>query len=120
MSRMDKRRRRARVPASAPQGNRRPAQRNAGIRRRRLPIVGIGASAGGLEACTQLLKHLPADTGMGFVLVQHLDPMHESALADLLGRATMMPVQEVRDNQRVEPNQVYVIPPNRSMAITLG
>lgn len=51
------------------------------------PIVGIGASAGGLEAFTQLLKHLPADTGMSFVLVQHLDPQHESALAQLLGRA---------------------------------
>ncbi|MCI0533635.1 MAG: hypothetical protein L0Z50_00255, partial [Verrucomicrobiales bacterium] len=52
------------------------------------PIVGVGASAGGLEAFTQLLKHLPTDTGMGFVLVQHLDPDHESALTQLLTRAT--------------------------------
>src|SRR5207247_1895189 len=57
-------------------------------------MVGIGASAGGLEAFTQLLKHLPTDTGMGFVLVQHLDPDHESALAQILARVTSMPVRE--------------------------
>src|SRR5512132_36353 len=84
------------------------------------PIVGIGASAGGLEAFTDLLKHLPADTGLGFVLVQHLDPQHESALSQLLGRVTPMPVQEVTNNLRVEPNQVYAIPPNRSLGITQG
>ena len=56
------------------------------------PIVGIGASAGGLEAFTQLIRHLPADSGMAFVLVQHLDPQHESALTTLLGRATDLPV----------------------------
>lgn len=72
------------------------------------PIVGIGASAGGLEAFSALLKHLPLDTGMGFVLVQHLDPVHESALTQLLGRATSLPVHEVTNNLRVEPNQVYV------------
>ncbi len=65
------------------------------------PIVGIGASAGGLEAFTQLLKHLPIDTGMGFVLVQHLDPEHESALTQILARATSMPVREVANNLRV-------------------
>jgi two-component system CheB/CheR fusion protein len=59
-----------------------------GGKRRSFPIVGIGASAGGLEAFTALLAHLPLDTGMAFVLVQHLDPDHESALADLLSRAT--------------------------------
>jgi len=80
-------------------------------------IVGVGASAGGLEAFTQLLKHLPADTGMAFVLVQHLDPHHESALANLLARATSMPVHEVTDNLGVEPNHVYVIPPNADMII---
>jgi two-component system CheB/CheR fusion protein len=84
------------------------------------PIVGIGASAGGLEAFTQLLKHLPRDTGMGFVLVQHLDPDHESALTQLLTRATSMPVREVADNLRVEPNHVYVIPPRTSLAIAQG
>jgi two-component system CheB/CheR fusion protein len=81
------------------------------------PIVGIGASAGGLEAFSELLKHLPVDTGMGFVLVQHLDPKHESGLTQLLARVTSMPVREVTNNLRVEANQVYVIPPNTNLAI---
>jgi two-component system CheB/CheR fusion protein len=73
-----------------------------------------------LEAFTELLKHLPADTGMGIVLVQHLDPVHESELARLLARATTMPTREVTNNLRVEPNQVYVIPPNVNMSIVKG
>jgi two-component system, chemotaxis family, CheB/CheR fusion protein len=84
------------------------------------PVVGVGASAGGLEAFTQLLKALPADTGMAFVLVQHLAPSHASALAEILSRATKMPVTEVRDEPIVEPNHVYVIPPDRSMIIVRG
>lgn len=84
------------------------------------PIVGIGASAGGLEAVTQLLTALPPDTGLGFVLVQHLAPLHPSALADILSRATRMPVTEVEDECPVEPNHVYVIPPARSMVISGG
>src|SRR5512141_2818294 len=84
------------------------------------PIVGVGASAGGLEAFTQLLKALPVDTGMAFVLVQHLAPSHASALAEILSRATNMPVMEVRDESTVEPNHVYVIPPDRSMVIMRG
>jgi two-component system CheB/CheR fusion protein len=84
------------------------------------PIVGIGASAGGLEAFTELLKQLPLDTGMGFVLVQHLDPQHESALTHLLARATAMPVCEVTNNLRVEVNHVYVIPPNTNLGIEQG
>ena len=87
---------------------------------RSCPIVGIGASAGGLEAFTQLLKAMPLDTGFGFVLVQHLDPLHESALAQLLARVTAMPVHEVTNNLRVEANQVYIIPPNASMGIVRG
>ena len=84
------------------------------------PIVGVGASAGGLEAFTQLLKALPSDTGMAFVLVQHLAPTHASALAEILSRATKMSVTEVHDESTVEPNHVYVIPPDRSMVIALG
>jgi two-component system, chemotaxis family, CheB/CheR fusion protein len=84
------------------------------------PIVGIGASAGGLEAFTELLKRLPLDTGMGFVLVQHLDPQHESALTQLLTRATSMPVREVTNNLRVEANHVYVIPPNSNLGVAQG
>ncbi|MEO6569043.1 MAG: chemotaxis protein CheB, partial [Opitutaceae bacterium] len=89
-------------------------------RQKLFPIVGIGASAGGLEAFTQFLKHLPADTGMGFVLVQHLDPVHASALTAILARATAMPVYEVTNDLRVEPNHVYVIPPNMGLEISKG
>jgi two-component system CheB/CheR fusion protein len=84
------------------------------------PVVGIGASAGGLEAFTALLKHLPLDTGLGFVLVQHLDPLHESALTQILARATSMPVREVTNNLPVRPNHVYIIPPNTDLGIARG
>ena len=83
-------------------------------------IVGVGASAGGLEAFTQLLEALPAHTGMGFVLVQHLAASHESILTDLLSKVTPMPVREVKDGMAVEPDHVYVIPPNTEMAILHG
>ncbi len=81
------------------------------------PIAGIGASAGGLEAVTQLLEHLPESTCLGLVLVQHLDPVHESALTALLARKTALKVSEARDGVRVEPGHVYVIPPNKKMGI---
>jgi len=81
-------------------------------------IVAIGASAGGIEALTELLTYLPADTGMAFVLVQHLDPKHHSILTELLAKKTAMTVTEVSDGLPVKPNQVYVIPPNAAMAIS--
>ena len=84
------------------------------------PIVGIGASAGGLQAFTQLLTVLPCDTGMAFVLVQHLAPNHASALAEILSRTTKMPVTEVQGEPAVEPNHVYIIPPGRTMTISNG
>ena len=84
------------------------------------PIVGIGASAGGLEAFAQLLKALPLDTGMGFVLVQHLDPDHESALTQILSKTTLMPVCDVVNDQSVEPNHVYIIPPDTRLSIANG
>ena len=87
---------------------------------RYFPIVGVGASAGGLDAFTQLLKRLPVDTGLGFVLVQHLDPQHASALTEILTRATVMPVLEVTNNLRVQPNHVYVIPPNAGLGMARG
>ena len=80
-------------------------------------IVGVGASAGGLEAFSELLKNLPTNTGMAFVLVQHLDPRHGSILAELLANWTSMPVLQVHNEMPVEPNHVYVIPPNATMAI---
>jgi two-component system CheB/CheR fusion protein len=84
------------------------------------PIVGIGASAGGLEAFTQLLSHLPTDTGMGFVLIQHLSPDQKSMLAEILSQTTTMPVVQVKNGMVVEPNHVYVIPPNAIMTISQG
>ena len=84
------------------------------------PIVGVGASAGGFEAFRQLLTALPSDTGLALVLVQHLDPGHESLLAKLLSKATAMPVAEVEEGMTVEPNHVYVIPPNKTMGIRNG
>src|SRR5205809_1146424 len=89
-------------------------------RRGLFPIVGVGASSGGLEAFTQLLKALGPGTGMAYVLVQHLDPSHESALTELLAKATEMPVRQVTDATPVEPNHVYVIPPNVDMIISQG
>ena len=83
-------------------------------------IVGIGASAGGLEAFTQLLEQLPGHTGLALVLVQHLDPTHESKLTELLARATKLPVVEVRHGMRVETDHVYVIPPNTNMVVHHG
>jgi len=84
------------------------------------PVVGIGASAGGLEAFSHLLHALPADTGMAFVLVQHLDPVHESHLVDLLAKTCGMPVSEACHKQIVEPNHVYVIAPNTYLTIQSG
>ena len=83
-----------------------------------LLITAIGASAGGIESFTELLEHLPADTGMAFVLIQHLDPKHESGLTNLFSRKSSMAVKEVKDGMRVEANHVYVIPPNAMMSIS--
>ena len=84
------------------------------------PIVGIGASAGGLEAFSQLLHHLPRDTGMAFVLVQHLDPKHESRLGPLLAKATPMPVLEATEGLAILPDHVYVIPPDTTLTVAEG
>ncbi|WP_295621732.1 CheR family methyltransferase [Chamaesiphon sp. GL140_3_metabinner_50] len=84
------------------------------------PIVGIAGSAGGLEAFTELLSHIPIDTGMAFVLILHLSPDRESFLAEILTRATEMQVTQVREGMVVEPNRVYVIPPNTQMKLVRG
>src|SRR5712691_1123769 len=83
-------------------------------------IVAVGASAGGYEAFTQFLEALPADPGMAFVFVQHLDPTHESKLTELLSRSTRLPVQEVTKNLPVRRGRVYVIPPNKYLAMAGG
>ena len=82
-----------------------------------VPVVGIGASAGGLEAFRLLLQSLPGNTGFAFVLIQHLDPTHQSSLGEILRRATAMPVWDASDGMSVEPNHVYVIPPNAELTI---
>jgi two-component system CheB/CheR fusion protein len=84
---------------------------------RRLPVVGIGASAGGLEAASSFFKEIPSHLGMAYVVVLHLDPIRESRLTEILARTTPMPVVQVQDGMRVEPDHVYVIPPNREMTI---
>ncbi len=85
-----------------------------------IPVVCIGASAGGLEVFKQLLADLPADTGLAIVFIQHLDPSHHSMLAEILGRATAMPVSEAVDGMPVEADHVYVIPANADLAIADG
>lgn len=84
------------------------------------PIVGLGASAGGLEAFEHFFRNVPSNSGMAFVLVQHLDPGHASILTEILQRSTVMPVVEAEDQMAVAPNRVYVIPPNRDLAIFHG
>ncbi|MCX6006326.1 MAG: chemotaxis protein CheB, partial [Chloroflexi bacterium] len=80
----------------------------------------MGASAGGLEAFELFFRNMPPDSGMAFVLVSHLDPGHASLLSEILQRNTVMPVVEVLDQVAVEPDHVYVIPPNRDMSIFHG
>jgi two-component system CheB/CheR fusion protein len=85
-----------------------------------VPIVGVGASAGGLEAFTELLRHLPRGTGRAFVLIQHLDPAHPSYLGEALAHASSYPVHEIVDGMRVEPDHVYVIPSGADVALLHG
>ena len=85
-----------------------------------LKIVGIGASAGGLEAFTQILQNLPNNTGMGFVLIQHLAPQHDSQLSEILRNVVQMPVNEAREGMKILPNHVYIIPPNTLMTLEQG
>jgi two-component system CheB/CheR fusion protein len=83
-------------------------------------IVGIGASAGGLEAFEQFFKQVKPDSGLAYVLIQHLDPSQPSMLVDILQRCTSLPVVEAKDQMAVEPDHVYVIPPNRGMQVFHG
>ena len=84
------------------------------------PIVGIGASAGGLEALEQFLSNVSGDSGMAYVVVQHLDPTHKGMLPELLQRISKMEVLQVTDNMVVKPDKVYVIPPNKTMSLAKG
>jgi two-component system CheB/CheR fusion protein len=84
------------------------------------PVVGIGASAGGLDAFKKLLRAIPENSGMAYVLVQHLDPTHESLLPEILQKVTSIPVLEVSDDIKVQPNNIYVIPSNKMMVANDG
>ena len=83
-------------------------------------IVGIGASAGGLEALEQFFSNMPSDSGIAFVVVQHLDPTAHSSMPEILSRFTKMPAKVVSNGLKVEPNSIYLIPPNKSMSIQAG
>jgi two-component system, chemotaxis family, CheB/CheR fusion protein len=95
-------------------------QQEVGEQTARFPIVGIGASAGGLEAFLAFLSALPPQTGMAFIFFQHLEPHHESHLPEILSRATAMPVLHARDGVRVQPDRLYVAPPNVVLTIEDG
>src|SRR5215468_6096926 len=84
------------------------------------PIVGIGASAGGLEAFRALLPELPEKTGMAYVLIQHLDPKHESRLTDVLEKTSRLPIREATNATAVQPDHVYVIPPDSTLTLEKG
>jgi two-component system CheB/CheR fusion protein len=84
------------------------------------PVVAIGASAGGLEAMIELLNHLPPDTGMAFIYVQHLSPDHKSMLTEILSSSTKMKVQEIDDMDKIKPNNIFVIPYNKGIEVIEG
>ena len=92
----------------------------AGLKTKKFPIVGIGASAGGLEALELFLKNVPENSGMAYVVIQHLDPTQKGMLPELLQRICKMTVFQVKDRMKIKPNCVYVIPPNKSMSVLKG
>src|SRR5450830_2126347 len=84
------------------------------------PVVAIGASAGGLDPIVAFLTHVPPDSGIAYVVVQHLDPAHKAMLPELLQRATSIPVKQVTHHEVLQPNHIYVIPPNVDLALSKG
>src|ERR1700730_4957527 len=112
-------RRGEKLPSTSPRMAESPAGpgNNAGMTRL---VVGLGASAGGLEAFKAFFVAMPPQSGMAFVLVQHLDPQHKSLLVELLSRETAMPVVQAEDGMPVTADQVFVIPPNAILTIKGG
>lgn len=104
-------------PRRKPASNRAPAPESPPDDETALAVVGVGASAGGLNAFIRLLSHLPTDTGMAFVLIQHLDPRHKSMLTELLARECPLPIREVADGMPMQADHVYVIPPNQQLTV---
>ena len=103
-----------------PRPTRPPSAPGARAAKEPIPIVGIGASAGGLEALEAFFKNMPPESGLAFVVVQHLDPTHKGMLVELLQRATTMPVAQASDRLPVAPDHVYVIPPGKDLALARG
>ena len=83
-------------------------------------VVGLGASAGGVQALRDFFSHVPAETNMAYIVILHLSPDHDSQLAEVLQSASLLPVTKVERRTRVEPDHVYVIPPNKSLEIKNG
>jgi len=115
------------TPKKTVTGEKKPSKKREGVTESHepednghFPIVGIGASAGGLEALELFLGNVPPDSGTAFVIVQHLDPTHKGIMPELLQRVTKMEVLQVKDNMTILPDHVYVIPPNRDMSILHG
>jgi two-component system CheB/CheR fusion protein len=108
------------VPAKVRTVKKTPPGGKKSIGKTGFPVIGIGASAGGLEAFELFFKSLPPDSGMAFILVTHLDPTHESMLTEILQRITTIPVIEAENQMVIEPEHVYIIPPNREMTIFHG
>ena len=84
------------------------------------PVAGIGASAGGLEAYRQLLKTIPENSGVAYILVQHLDPTHESMLPEILSKATAVPIHQVTNNINLAPDNIYILPSNKLLVASDG
>ena len=100
-----------------------PGPRRAAVKGKdqgRFPVVGIGASAGGLDAYLHLFDRLPPATGMGYVVIQHMDPSKESLLVDILARSVRNPIVEAKNRMKVAPDRIHVIPPNTNMGIENG
>ena len=94
--------------------------KNKNLNGKPFPIVAIGASAGGLEAATELFKHIPSDTGMAYIYIQHLDRDYKSKLAEIISKSTSIGVEQARNNIPVERNKLYIIPPNKDMSLMKG
>ncbi|HXW98435.1 MAG TPA: CheR family methyltransferase [Methanomicrobiales archaeon] len=95
-------------------------RRKAEAGKRAFPIVGMGGSAGGLEAFEQFFSRMPPDSGMAFVIIVHLDPHYKGVMPELIQRVTRMPVLQAKDGMRVDPDRIYIIPPNRNLSILHG
>ncbi len=104
----------------APSSDANPATESSSTQTSDPVIVGVGASAGGIEACGQLLANVPNNRGLSLVIVQHLDPNYRSTLPDILSRRTKLTVTTIENGQKVEPNHVYVLPPDRSVLLEQG